>query len=275
MHPSDLKWFRENVAEPAMQRLFERTTIPEGFCCVDKMDVAFFDCRNCGADSQIKVSGLQYKDGKVEAYSYEALDFDISAFAQAHQNCVFLSDGDLHVFHELEELEITSFIRNLDSLRTLCPELPHREDVSIVSESIEYLKMEHLLQKQQALNTPDHKILCAGCSDGCFFSIQQHDISSGNTYFSLYCVDTIPKGMSPDAIEAFIIEQADYGSSVAGSWEQIMDELHAFLKDSCVDWNLGQNNIPQSLADRIVDAQDKVDLNIGPAQNSREPGMDI
>lgn len=72
----------------------------------------------------------------------------------------------------------------------------------------------------------NHRVIAyAECSD-CFLSIQQH-----GSYYSLWVVGTLPKDMSQETVNKFMLDQQDYGASVAGSWEQIMDELRLFLRD--------------------------------------------
>ena len=240
MNYEELQWFKENVADPAMERLFANTNIPEGFCCIDKLDIQFIDGRSWGTDSCIIATGLLYKDGKVEEYSYEETDFDVDEFVQAHKDCVFLSDGKLHISNELEETEINSTIRKLDSFSVLYSGLPQAKDMSFVFDSIEFLKMKHILEAEEKNSrmsredvfSAEDKILCYGCCDNNFFAIQQHQRSTPEeSYFSLYYVDVIPKDMSLSGVEEFMIENCDDGGNVAGSWEQISDEFETLLRE--------------------------------------------
>ena len=68
MNSEELLQFRESVAFPALKKLFERTDIPDGFCCINELSVSFLDGRSCGVDSEIKATGLLFKNGEVEEY---------------------------------------------------------------------------------------------------------------------------------------------------------------------------------------------------------------
>ncbi len=259
MNYADLQRFRVEVAEPAMMRLFANTNIPEGFTCIDQLDISFLDGRSCGTDSQIKAAGVQYKDGKAEKYAYEKTDFDLAEFIQDHQNCVFIAGGTLCIYDQLEETEIKSTIRNLDTFALLLRDVPNRDALTIVGDCAEYLKLKHLQREAKNSIDPDNKFLCAGIADDCFFSIQQHDIQSDDPFFSFYVVETTPKAMSPDALEEFLIAHADHGSSVAGSLEQVMDEFQDFMKTGCIQKNAAKQP-PLPLRDQIADAQGKTKL---------------
>ena len=144
----ELEEFRDRVAIPRMQKLLDSITIPEGMCCIDNLDISFYDGRSCGTDSEIKASGLRYQNGKVEAYQYDEYDVSVGEFAAAHNDCVFISDGKLCIWNELEETEIRSLIRNLDSCAQLFPELKESANINIRTDVMEYVKMQHLYKTE-------------------------------------------------------------------------------------------------------------------------------
>lgn len=88
-----------------------------------------------------------------------------------------------------------------------------------------------------------------GCSGKYFYVVQQHK-SYDAEYFSLYSIDKIPNDMSKENIEKFLLENASNGSSVAGTFEQVMEELESFFKEIRSDKGM-------SLADLISDAENE------------------
>ena len=117
--------------------------------------------------------------------------------------------------------------------------------------------MSRLLEMQEAQAAKDHKVLCAGCSDGYFFAIQQYQgKTEADTYFDFYSVYGVPGSMSHSDIEQFMMENAGNGSSVAGSLDQVMDEFKDFLSGSCLELDAAQQ---QPLIDRIAEAKGRAD----------------
>ena len=133
-----------------MKELLDKTEIPEGLCCIDNVEISYLDGRSYGTDSLIKASGLLYKKGKVEEYKYEEADVDVSDFIEAHKTCVFMSDGKLSVWDELEETEVNALIRNYDFCGRLFPDLLSFNDLRKEWNFIEFIKMQHLYKEQMA-----------------------------------------------------------------------------------------------------------------------------
>ena len=157
MNIRELAWFRDNISMPALRKLLINTQLSEGLCCIDNLDIALFDGRSCGVDSEIKASGLVYRGGKVEEYSFDAHDISFQEFADAHKDCLFISDGKLHLWNQLEEMEISSVIRGIHSCAKLFPELTPLCSMHFEWNSIEYVKMQHLHQTQsQSLDNKIH-----------------------------------------------------------------------------------------------------------------------
>lgn len=110
------------------------------------------------------------------------------------------------------------------------------------------------------------RILIAGVQDGDFYAVQQHARErESESFYSLYTVNAVPKAMDPASIEAFLIEHADRGGSVAGSWEQIMEEFRDFiawpepLHQLAADIDEFTNDIdPYEYNDRVEDREQHV-----------------
>ena len=73
------------------------------------------------------------------------------------------------------------------------------------------------------------EIVLCGCKKGTFFVILRHNEADGNHYYVFFTESGTPKDFSLEAIVEFLEENADYGGSVAGNYEQIMEELMEFL----------------------------------------------
>lgn len=161
MNREELLWFRDNIAIPKMQQLLQNTTIPEGYCCITSLDISILDGRSCGVDSILKAEGLLFRNGKVEPYSFETYDFESTDFFQSHASSIFLSDGKLHVTGELEEMEINTVLRNLDTCAGIFPELKPAASMNIERTPLEYLKMQKMLEdaKKAELNAKIDAIL--------------------------------------------------------------------------------------------------------------------
>ena len=154
MNHEELLWFRDNIAIPKMQQLLQNTTIPEGYCVIIDLDVSILDGRSCGVDSELKAQGFVYKEGKVEPYSFETLDFEETDFFETHKSSIFLEDGKLHVWDELQQMDVNTILNNLNICAELFPELKPAAAMRVEREPLEYLKMKQILEdtKKAELN---------------------------------------------------------------------------------------------------------------------------
>ena len=139
----ELHWFRDNIAKPRMQQLMDNTTIPEGYCCITDLDISLLDGRSCGVESVLSAKGLVYQNNTVKEYVYQTQDFEDSDFFEKHKSCVFLSDGELHVSDALQEIDISTVLRNLNTCADLFPQLKPAKTLQVENGSLEYLKMKH------------------------------------------------------------------------------------------------------------------------------------
>ncbi len=154
----EIEAFRDQVARPRMLQLLQNTHIPEGMCCIDNLELSYIDGRSWGVDSQIKASGLLYRNGRVEEYTFDECDFPFADFIATHKNYVFVSDGTLKLWNELEETEITSKLRNTDFCSHMFPELSQAGSLRVEMNLIEYTKMK-LQHKAQSDYVFDHEIM--------------------------------------------------------------------------------------------------------------------
>lgn len=153
MNYEELKNFREDVAAPTLQRIFDNTEIPEGTVCINNMIISFLDGRNCGHESRIEASGLLFRNGRVEKYEYDELDLEPSEFFNVHKDCTFISDGRIRVKDDLTEMDLSTRIYNLRECGKLFPQLANAPQIYPELQSIVFEKMKYLLKAQE--NMPD------------------------------------------------------------------------------------------------------------------------
>ena len=144
MHPNDLTEFRDNIANPRLLQLFEKTSIPEAARYIDKLEFSSLDGRNCGFDSRIQASGLCYHNGRAEEYVYDECDVELADFFAEHQDCVFISDGSLRIYDELAEMDLSTRIRNMGACDRFFHWFESPKDFAPVLTSIEYEKLCYL-----------------------------------------------------------------------------------------------------------------------------------
>lgn len=149
MHPNDLIEFRETIAIPRMMQLFEKTQIPDGTCYIDNLEISVLDGRNCGFDSRIQASGFFYRNGMAEKYLYDECDVALSDFLAKHKDTIFISDGSLRICDELEELDLSTRIRNIRDCGRFFHWLKSPKEIQIELVSIEYEKLKYLVAKQE------------------------------------------------------------------------------------------------------------------------------
>lgn len=73
------------------------------------------------------------------------------------------------------------------------------------------------------------EIILCGCKGDTFYIVFRHTEENGNRYYSFYTENGKPSGIFEDEIIKFMEENADYGGSVAGNYEQVLEELMEFL----------------------------------------------
>ena len=71
----------------------------------------------------------------------------------------------------------------------------------------------------------EEKIITCGMCGRNFYEIHQLLNADGMPYYSLYTVEAMPYNMQMETIEQFIEEHDTDGGSIAGTWEDVMEEL--------------------------------------------------
>ncbi len=144
----EIESFRQEIADPRIKELLEITEIPDGMCCIDNLDISLLDGRSCGIEYSIMASGYYYNNGTVQKYLYDELDVPVSKFAELHKDCVFIAEGTLSVWNDLDETDITSKICHLNSCSKMYAELAEASSLDIRRRCFEYIKMRYLFNSE-------------------------------------------------------------------------------------------------------------------------------
>lgn len=178
--------FRDKVALPKLLELFDNTQIPEGACYIDNVTVGFLDGRSCGYETGYKASGFQFIDGKVQKYLFEEADIDLQSFSEVHKDCIFVSDGKLQVYDELNELDLTTTIRNMGVCGKLFHEFENLPNFNIAFSPIEYHKMEYLWNNRtDVIDMDTHDFKIEGFMGT--WRTTDHVVLEGSTYYLMEC----------------------------------------------------------------------------------------
>lgn len=149
MNYEELKDFKEQTHDPVMKELFDRTELKEGSAIIDFMHISYPDCRNCGFDSRMYVSGLQYSDGEVSKYEYEMCDATVKEFFDKIKSIPFLYDSKVIFEDELKSIMLETELHSTDNCVPLFPEAEDIAPIKRLISSIEYEKMKYLYSKEE------------------------------------------------------------------------------------------------------------------------------
>lgn len=139
--------YRNEAPSPLMQRLFDKTQIPEGTCYIDHLEISSLDGRSCGFESYIRASGLKYLNGRAEQYLYEEYDVPLKDFFAQHADCIFLSDGALQVNDQVQELSLNTVIRNIGASAKLFHWMESPTDLTMEMATVAYEKLCYLFDE--------------------------------------------------------------------------------------------------------------------------------
>lgn len=151
MNYQELQDFYKNVAGPRMKEILEKTEIPDGLRCIDSLEIQFLDGRSCGVDYRIMAEGLECKDGQVRKFFYDEVDVSVGEFSHFFRDSLLICDGNLEVFDEIWETQLSTKIWNLDRSIQFFAQLEPLNGLKKVEDYLPYLKMQALMQEQMAL----------------------------------------------------------------------------------------------------------------------------
>ena len=143
----ELKEFKRNTADAALNKIFERIELKEGMGFIDFIEVTYLDGRNCGYDKHFVAKGYEYIDGEVRRYEYEALDITAKEFLEQIKYPL-ISYGQFIVYDEINSMEIVTHIGVSARCGQLFEELESMKDIKPLSCSEEYEKMNRIYDKK-------------------------------------------------------------------------------------------------------------------------------
>lgn len=159
MTPEEIRKFKREVAEPRIQQLLSTISIPEGFCCINNLEMSFWDGRSYGVSTEFIASGLQKRNGVITKYDFKDYDISCAEFVEAHKDCVFLSHSRLKIYDQLDNLTLVTDIGNLPCRCVeIFPELADCCGLKIQTSELEFLKMKELLVEQSKSDSLEEKV---------------------------------------------------------------------------------------------------------------------
>ena len=80
MTPEDIKKFKEETADPVMNKVLEKVELKEGQVIIDGIRITVSDGRSYGFDTLFQLKGLTISNGKVVDFAEEFADVPMEEF---------------------------------------------------------------------------------------------------------------------------------------------------------------------------------------------------
>lgn len=97
--------------------------IPEGKCVVHNLSIGYLDSSLCGVETTIRANGVVCNDGKFEQFEIREEDADLMSFLEGHKAWSFYAYGSIHIFDELNYVDMYIAPINFDKYKYIFPEL--------------------------------------------------------------------------------------------------------------------------------------------------------
>lgn len=97
--------------------------IPDGKTVAHNLTIGFLDSSLCGVETTIRASGVVYKDGRFEQFEISEEDISVKEFLEAHKTWTFYAYGSVHIFDELNYVDMDVAPINFGKYKSLFPEL--------------------------------------------------------------------------------------------------------------------------------------------------------
>lgn len=141
MTPEELKKFKNEVADPAMNRLLNSAVLVDGHCYINNVDIAYVDGRSWGVECIFKATGFEFSDGVVKYFELEVADVGFNEFLDKIRDCFLITDGKVTIDDELNEAHLTTTIRSIGFLSPIYKDFELLKEMKFSRETPEYLKM--------------------------------------------------------------------------------------------------------------------------------------
>ena len=162
MNYAELNAFKEQVHDPVMKGVFDRTELNDGTTIIDFMKISYPDGRSCGVDSYMYVSGLQYSGGKVSKYECEMSDVSVKEFFEKIKAIPFLYDSKVIFEDELNTITLETELHSTDNCIPLFSEAEDIIPIKRLISSFEYEKMKYLYLKEEQSQESNEEIDMGG-----------------------------------------------------------------------------------------------------------------
>lgn len=150
MNYAELATFKKFIHNPTLEKAFERTELKEGYKVIDFMQISYLDCSNCGFDTRMYVSGLQFVDGRVSKYECEMLDATIKDLFQEIKEIPFMFDSKVIIEDQLKPITLETELYATNNCVLLFPEVADITPCQRLIQNMEYEKMKFLYSEEQA-----------------------------------------------------------------------------------------------------------------------------
>ena len=141
MTPEDIKKFKEETADPVMNKVLEKVELKEGQVIIDGIRITVSDGRSYGFDTLFQLKGLTISNGKVVDFAEEFADVPMEEFLAVLSEYTVLGYGDFCAEDDQKPLEVHTTIRNAGDCTPIFEDLKGLEKIKYVNDSPEYEKM--------------------------------------------------------------------------------------------------------------------------------------
>jgi hypothetical protein len=141
MTHEDIKNFKNETADPVMNKILEKVELKEGQIIIDGIRITVSDGRSYGFDTLFQLKGLTISNGEVVDYAEEFADVPMEEFLAVLSEYTVLGYGDFCAEDDQKPLEVHTTIKNAGDCTPIFEDLKGLEKIECVNECFEYEKM--------------------------------------------------------------------------------------------------------------------------------------
>ena len=101
----------------------KKVIVPNGKCVIHNLTVGFLDSSLCGVETTIRANGVVCNDGKFEQFEIREEDTDLKTFFEVHKAWTVYAYGSVHIFDELNYVDMYIAPINFDKYKSVFPAL--------------------------------------------------------------------------------------------------------------------------------------------------------
>ena len=141
MTPEDIKKFKEETADPTLNKVLEKVELKEGQIIIDGIRITISDGRSYGFDTLFQLKGLTVSNGEIVDYAEEFADVPMEEFLAVLSEYTVLGYGDFCAEDHQRPLEVHTTIQNAGDCIPIFEDLKGLEEIKYVNDCPEYEKM--------------------------------------------------------------------------------------------------------------------------------------